>query len=273
MAENDPLSGWRLFLRQLHARRLETVIGSSVVFGASLCRSVVLCAAVLLFAGCRHAATSRPSPAFAAYPACYGKLELILHPVRPEKPWRIGDVSQRDPNYGECKSDEERQAWREKYTWPVDVVVEIKNHSDRAFLFQEEWNSWGYECLKFVFSDGVHEYWVTKKRGTWYRNFPMADAVEPGKNLYIRVALTSSIWNGLEEVRKNAGHIIMMRALYEQYDDEFYANGMWLGTVSSPGYQASAILPRFYFDFQNRGQKKRTPPADLGYCWTTTAPT
>jgi hypothetical protein len=183
---------------------------------------------------------------------------------KPKTIIRISDISQRDPNppdgvaYVPDKGillfpnpTKEAKEWYDKYSFPLSLIVNIKNISDKELFLFQEWNSWGYYNLKFVFYDGFHEYWVTKKEGLWYRNFPSWNILKPGEFFNIPVALTTQIWNGIETTKDNSKKIVSIRALYEQHitgkigvfgrDDE------WQGSVSSKYYSASAVLPDFRF--------------------------
>lgn len=185
-----------------------------------------------------------------------------MHPVT--NVWLVADISQRDPwpegivggpaglRFPD-KMTSELQAWKERYTAQVDVVVKIKNTSSHEVRLFQEWNSWGYCNLKFVFDDGGHEYWVTKRPGLWYRNFPAWDTLTPGASILIPVAFADHIWDNVDQVRSNANQIASFRALYEQYNSGFSA---WNGSVSSEFYPAADLLPRFGF--------RKSPHLEIG---------
>ena len=184
---------------------------------------------------------------------------------KPEKSIRISDISQRDPNhpegvlfhpklgYGLMKNATEKaKAWYNKYTSPVSLIITIENISNKELMLFQEWNSWGYYNLKFIFYDGFHEYWVTKRKGLWYRNFPSWNILKPKEKFNISVALNPEIWNGIGKIKENSKNIVYVRALYEQHISSFYINGKkrddeWKGSVSSKYYQASTVLPNFKF--------------------------
>ena len=194
-------------------------------------------------------------------------ISVKLHPITYSplidsvtNPWLIMDVSQRDPfPEGAMGSPRgisfpngltpELEKWRDKYTAQVDLIAEIRNISSHDLRLFEEWNSWGYCNLKFVFTDGFHEFWVTKQPGLWYRNFSSFHTLAPGKSLQIPVALVGHIWTGLDVVNTNASHIVSVRALYEQYQTPMFgvSKYVWRGSVSSPLYPAAKLLPRFGF--------------------------
>lgn len=169
-------------------------------------------------------------------------------------------------------TEEQIETWTKKYTALADLIVKVTNASDHELRLFEEWNSWGYCNLKFVFGDGVHEYWVIKQPGLWYRNFSSWHALAPGKSFQIPVAFADHIWSGLDLVRANTNLITSVRALYEQYQVPMLgrADDVWRGSISSTFYPAAELLPRFGFpkhermpDQEAEIEPDRTPPADL----------
>jgi hypothetical protein len=190
--------------------------------------------------------------------------DLLVTIEKPLKVIRIGDASQRDTPHpsgvafilgkgGGLRegASEKDKIWHNKYTAPVSLVVKVKNISKRELLLSQEWNSWGYYNLKLIFFDGFHEYWVTKKKGLWYRNFPAFNKLKSGESFSITVALSPNIWNGIEEVKNGAKFITSIRALYEQHISDFTIGRKkfegWNGTVSSKYYPANELLPSFKF--------------------------
>jgi len=201
-------------------------------------------------------------------------------------PYIIGDMSARDegpptPVYGYGYKDghmlfpknisPELLAWKEKYTAQADLMVEIKNISSRNLSFFQEWNSWGFCNLKFVFSYRFHEYWVTKQPGIWYRNFPEWTHLAPGESFKIPVAFTERIWENVDKIKADSKMIIYFRALYEQYPSTFpylkkwfvapekYGSESWEGSVSSQVCSAKELLPRFNFKSKPREEKFDLP--------------
>lgn len=201
-------------------------------------------------------------------------------------PYIIGDMSQRDersptPVYAyedghmlfPKNISPELLAWKEKYTAQADLMVEIKNISSRNLSFFQEWNSWGFCNLKFVFSDGFHEYWVSKQPGIWYRNFPAWTLLAPGESFKIPVAFTERIWENVDKIKADSKMILYLRALYEQYPaaspflkkwpvgPEKYGSESWEGSVSSEVYYAHELLPRFNFNFRKPKEEKFSLPS------------
>jgi hypothetical protein len=172
----------------------------------------------------------------------------------------ITDISQRDPIpagvviggplgvYFPNELTPELEKWKNKYAAQVDLIVKITNTSDRKLELFEEWNSCGYYNLKFVFSDGFHEFWVTKQPGLWYRNFPSCHTLSPGESFQIPVAFADHIWSNLDMLRTNSTQISSIRAVYEQYYVGFGPpENYWHGSQSSRYYPAAVVLPRFGF--------------------------
>jgi hypothetical protein len=132
----------------------------------------------------------------------------------------------------------------------AEIVVEVQNRGNHDIELFEEWNSWGYCNLKFVFWAGEHEFWVTKVPGYWTRNFPSTKQLTSGAVLTIPVAFAESTWTGLEAVVTNRGMISEVRAIYEQHrpiERDSSTPKVWKGMVTSDFYPASKLLPRFKF--------------------------
>ena len=132
----------------------------------------------------------------------------------------------------------------------ADVVVEVQNKGSHDIELFEEWNSWGYHNLKFVFLAGEHEFWVSKVPGIWTRNFPSTKRLTPGTVLTIPVAFTEATWNGLDAVVANSRMISEVRAFYEQHrpvEKGSFTPMVWEGMATSDVYPASNLLPRFKF--------------------------
>lgn len=132
----------------------------------------------------------------------------------------------------------------------ADVLVEVQNRGNHDIELFEEWNSWGYCNLKFVFWAGEHEFWVSKVPGLWWRNFPSTRKLTPGAMLKIPVAFTESTWTGLDAVVTNRHMISEVRAVYEQHrpiERGSFTPKVWEGMVTSDFYPASTLLPRFKF--------------------------
>ena len=216
---------------------------------------IALCLAVVV-AGCRSVPTQRAQ----------SDLSITLHPITHSplissltNSWLITDVSQRDPipdgvmggPRGVCFSDgstPKLEKWKEKYAAQVDLIVEIRNTSAQELRLFEEWNSWGYCNLKFVFDDGFHEYWVTKQPGLWYRNFSSFHTLAVGESIQIPVAFAEHIWSNVDQIKTNATQISAIRAVYEQYNAAFGPpEDYWRGSQSSRYYPAADFLPRFGF--------------------------
>lgn len=174
---------------------------------------------------------------------------------------RMGDVSQKAqygpegvvfiPHKGYRlveKPTQKAREWFNKYTSPISLIVTITNISNKELKLFQEWNSWGYYNLKLIFRDEFHEYWVTKKEGEWYRNFPQITILKPKESFSIPVALSPAIWNGIKKVKEKSKRIITIRALYEQYPSRtiIKCNDVWKGSVSSKYYFASKLLPNLY---------------------------
>ncbi len=195
----------------------------------------------------------------------------------------ISDVSQRDaPPQRSVRrnpdgsfttiepTEEEIENWKKKYTAPVDLIVKITNTSAQELRLFEEWNSWGYCNLKFVFENGFHEYWVTKQPGLWYRNFPAWHTLAPGESFQIPVAFADHIWSNLDQIRTNATQISAVRAVYEQYNVAFGPpEDYWRGSQSSRYYPAADVLPLFGFrktdhmpDDEMKFEPVDSPPVD-----------
>ncbi len=240
---------------------------------------IALCMAAVV-AGCQTVPTPRPQ----------SDISVTLHPITysplitsETNSWLITDVSQRDPipkgallgPRGVFFPDgltPELEKWKGEYAVQVDLIVEIRNTSARELRLFEEWNSWGYCNLKFVFEDGYHEYWVTKQPGLWYRNFSSFHTLHPGESFQIPVAFADHIWSGLDRVRSNASQITSFRALYEQYQSPLFghAEALWRGTVSSRFYSAAKLLSRFGFRKTEEGrdqeieiERARSMPLDF----------
>ncbi len=240
---------------------------------------IVLCLAAVV-AGCRSVSTRQPRAG----------ISVTLHPITHSplissltNSWLITSASQSDPIpkgvmlgprgvFCPAGSTPELEKWKEKYAAQVNVIVEITNTSAQELRLFEEWNSWGYCNLKFVFGNGFHEYWVTKQPGTWYRNFSSWHTLAPGESFQIPVAFAEHIWSGLDQVRTNATGITYVRALYEQYQAPMLgsAKGVWRGSVSSSFYPAAALLPRFGFrtsewmpDQENEIEQTDAPTGDF----------
>jgi hypothetical protein len=132
----------------------------------------------------------------------------------------------------------------------ADVLVEVQNRANHDIKLFEEWNSWGYCNLKFVFWAGEHEFWVSKVPGFWTRNFPSTTTLAPGAVLTIPVAFTEATWTGLDAVVTNRHMISEVRAIYEQHrpiGTGSFTPMVWEGMVTSDFYPASKLLPRFKF--------------------------
>jgi len=219
-----------------------------------------------------------------------GKAEISVSVSPAPVPYIIGDMSQRDerpptPVYGYGYKDGRMQfpqnispellAWKEKYTAQADLMVEIKNISSRNLSLFQEWNSWGFCNLKFVFTDGFHEYWVTKQPGYWTRNFPAWTHLAPGESFKIPVAFTERIWENVDKIKADSKMILYFRALYEQYPSTFpylkkwfvnpekYGSESWEGSVSSEVYYAKDFLPRFNFRKPKEEKKLKLPSKEF----------
>lgn len=238
---------------------------------------IALCLAAVV-AGCRTVPTQQPQ----------AELSVTLHPITHSplissatNSWLITDISQRDPipdgvmvgPRGVFFPDgptPELEKWKKKYAAQVDLIVEVQNTSARELRLSEEWNSWGYCNLKFVFENGFHEYWVTKQPRLWYRNFSSFHTLKPGESFQIPVAFADHIWSGLDQVRTNASEISAVRAVYEQYNSAFGPpEDYWHGSQSSRYYPAAELLPRFGFrktdhmpDDEMKFEPVDQPPAD-----------
>lgn len=237
---------------------------------------IALCLGVIV-AGCQTARPQRPQ----------SDISVTLHPITysplissTTNSWLIADVSQRDPIPEGAMigphglffpgATPEQEGWKAKYAAQVDLIVEIRNTSARDLRLFEEWNSWGYCNLKFVFGNGSHEYWVTKQPGLWYRNSPSFHTLAPGESFQIPVALADHIWSNLDRIRTNATQITAVRAVYEQYSAGFgHPEDFWRGSQSSRYYPAAVLLPLFEFrkaegmpDEQVECELVETPPAD-----------
>jgi hypothetical protein len=238
---------------------------------------IAICLAAVI-TGCRSVPSQR----------LQSGISVTLHPITYSplissvtNAWFITDVSQRDPvpdgafvgPRGVSFPDgvtPELVKWKEKYATQVDLIVEIKNISDQELSLYEEWNSWGYCNLKFVFGDGCHEYWVTKQPGVWYRNFASFHTLVPSESIQIPVAFADHIWSNLDQIRTNATDISAVRAVYEQCNVFFSpSEGFWHGSQSSRYYPASDLLPRFGFrkaermpDEQMEWDAVEPPPVD-----------
>ncbi len=238
---------------------------------------IALCLAAVV-AGCQSVPTQRPQ----------ADISVTLHPIARSpvissvtNSWLITDVSQRDPIpegamvgprgvFFPDGSTPELKKWKEKYAAQVDLIVEIRNISAREVRLFEEWNSWGYGNLKFVFTDGFHEYWVTKQPGLWYRNFSSFHTLEPGESFQIPVAFADHIWSGLDQVRTNASEIGAVRTVYEQYNVSFGPpEDYWRGSQSSRYCPAADLLPQLGFrtadhmpDDEMKFEPVDPPPAD-----------
>ncbi len=234
---------------------------------------------VAVVAGCQTVPTQRPQPDICVtlHPITYSSLILST-----TNSWLITDVSQRDPvpdgafvgPRGVCFPDgmtPPLEKWKEEYAAQVDLIVEITNTSAHELRLFEEWNSWGYCNLKFVFDNGFHEYWVCKQPGLWYRNFPSWHTLAPGESFQIPVAFADHIWSNLDQIRTNAKQISSVRAVYEQYNVAFAPpEDYWHGSQSSRYYPAAELLPRFGFrkaermpDDKMEFEPADTPPVDL----------
>lgn len=127
-----------------------------------------------------------------------------------------------------------------------DFFVCVRNSTTNSLRFFEEWNSWGFENLKFACHNGWHEYWIAKRPGSWPRNFPSSQAIAPSQAFLIPVALNTNVWEGLSEAMadKKATHI---RALYEQIvtptnDPPFMTDQHWNGSQSSRYYGIDQVI-------------------------------
>lgn len=187
------------------------------------------------------------------------ELEICIR--KPNFPILVTDASQRDPWPDGVarlqnrivipdKKNKEIIDWEKKYVRQADCLVVVKNISKKPLALYEEWNSWGYYNLKFVFAGDSNEYVVTKKPGVWYRNFESCQILEPGESLTIPVAFADHIWSGLEPVRKNARQIKTIRALFEQHNPKetvVTPKVLWQGSISSKCYSARELLPGWGF--------------------------
>lgn len=212
---------------------------------------VILFCLLAFVCGCQSVSTSRVQQ----------EISVTLH--QPVVHRMISDVSQRDSPPSRSvrqnhdgsftKTDlteKEIENWKKTYTAQVDLIVKVTNISTRELKLFEEWNSWGYSNLKFVFGDdGFHECWVTKQPGLWYRNFSSSHTLAIGESLEIPVAFADHIWSGLEQIRANTNQISYVRALYEQYQAPMFGRDgkLWRGSVSSSFYSANDLLPRLGF--------------------------
>lgn len=133
-------------------------------------------------------------------------------------------------------------------TIPAELIVVLRNNTRHPIQLYEDWNSTGYENLKFVFWGYGHEYWVTKKAGFWTRNFPSVVTLGSGQCLSIPVAFTNSVWGAIDQVSAQAKDITHVRALYEQHHSPGSCwERDWEDSVSSDYYPAADLLPRFNF--------------------------
>ena len=162
---------------------------------------------------------------------------------------------------------------------PVYFVAIVRNELARELALYEEWNSWGYENLKFeLFTEGGQRLWVTKKPGLWYRNFPGQTLLEPGQSVVIPVVFWERVWNnvdfiGTQALRSQHTHMKTIRAVYEQKPERpepwpgeppLPESKLWKGSVCSPAYPIGYLLPAHFFPsaedlqyFQKMREKER----------------
>lgn len=218
-----------------------------------------LCSMILSMTGCQYAshagfADISVSVRSATNPAMVADISHgnTIDPVN-------GTPEQWDQAFKECKHLK---------PLPAELIVVLRNNTSHSIRLYEDWNSCGYENLKFVFWGYGHEYWVTKKAGFWTRNFPSAKTLDPGHCISIPVAFTNFVWSNIDQVSAKATDITHLRALYEQhrFPDSCWGS-VWEGSVSSGYYPAADLLPRFNFSKHDSPDSVKSPssidPDDL----------
>ncbi len=79
----------------------------------------------------------------------------------------------------------------------VDFLLSISNNSSEKVWYYHDGCSWGYESMSLrVLVEGV-QYDISRADGTWYRNFPMVEAINPGETIIWPVSLDTRLWNNL----------------------------------------------------------------------------
>ncbi|MDA3799112.1 MAG: hypothetical protein PF692_08540 [Kiritimatiellae bacterium] len=139
----------------------------------------------------------------------------------------------------------ENSKTHETKKYRVDFFVNIKNNSINTYRFYEPWNSWGYNNLKMVLSDGINEYQISKYDGIWYRNFESFFYIQTNQRYAIPVALSPDIWN-MTKV-KNREKVQWIRVVYNQicykplhdYDKNIK---IWKGIQTSQYYYVTNVL-------------------------------
>ena len=77
----------------------------------------------------------------------------------------------------------------------VDLFIVIENRRRESICIESDWNSWGYTSIELAImaKDGTPEQ-MTRKRGTWYRNFPDRLEIPPGSILCLPLSLDDGLW-------------------------------------------------------------------------------
>ncbi len=85
--------------------------------------------------------------------------------------------------------------WLPKDFCDVDLFIVIENQGPESICIESDWNSWGYTSIKLeiMARDGIPEQ-MTRKSGTWYRNFPDRIEIQPGSLLCLPLSLDDGLW-------------------------------------------------------------------------------
>lgn len=129
-----------------------------------------------------------------------------------------------------------------------DAHVVLHNRTGDRISVWEDWNSWGYYCLRLELRDqSGRTFHIRKRSRAWTRNFPQATTVGPHGTHVLNLRLGQEVWQGLP-TRPEPPEDWMpleMRAIYENnrsrsWDEEddigwgmARIEGVWTGRAAS----------------------------------------
>jgi len=99
-----------------------------------------------------------------------------------------------------------------------DAHVVLHSRTDHRIKVWEDWNSWGYYCLRLELRDETGKtYQVRKRARPWTANLPQATTIARGGTNVLNLRLGQQIWHGLptRPAPPEGWAPVEMRAIYE----------------------------------------------------------
>lgn len=132
------------------------------------------------------------------------------------------------PSSGYCIKDDD------------EIHIVLSNFSRENIRIWKQWNSWGYYNLSFKLLTSNKEFYLTKKKKRWTRNFADLAYVKSFEHFVITETINSEYWDGIPLDIK--GKKVKIKAIYETKEtEEAKEHNIWTGKIESDYYEVQFL--------------------------------